>query len=367
MSERNQVITASRMSTMMRCPRQHYWRYEVGLQSTAVGTALRVGGAWAKATEARWNGKTYEEALAFSLPADVNLDEYTAQTVAALLAGYYDYWGPVENYGKLTPEVEFQIDLGDGFINQGKIDGIGTLRDNRSALIEGKTTGDSLKPDSDYWLRLNFNIQVFNYVDAARSVGWDLGEVIYDVTRKPSIKPKTVDDLDSKGLKIVLDAQGQRVFLAAGKNKGEPRQTGEVSKGYVVKSHVETPDEYADRLYADTKTRPDFYFARREIPVLDMDLEQFRFQRRSITKMIAHFRENESDFKLDMRPENAWPRNVSKDTCNFCQFKNICLQNASVDVHNPPAGYIVASFNPELDKYDTNETSEAGNDGNASA
>src|SRR5262249_7550746 len=156
----------------------------------------------------------------------------------------------------------------------------------RSVIREGKTTGDSVAPASQYWLRLRFNMQLHQYVLAARREGWEIACVIYDVLRKPSIKPRKVDDLDQNQQKIVVDANGVRQYLVAGKNKRQPRQSGDKAKGWIVKSHIETPDEFGQRLYDDALARPEFYFCRREVPVLEDELQQFERQRIAIARLI---------------------------------------------------------------------------------
>jgi hypothetical protein len=350
MSEKNNLLTASRMGTYLRCPRAHYWACEVGLRPTKVGLALRLGTAWHAGMEARWKGKNYDDALKAALGTSEELDELTCSTVAALLAGYYWYYGKRETFGKLLPELEFNYQLpgSETFSAAGKVDGLGQLTDERTALIESKTTSDSLAPESDYWLRLRFNPQVFQYIDAARNGGWDISEVIYDVTRKPTIRPKMINDLDKDGLKIVLDAQGKRVFLANGK----PRLGGDTAKGYYIKEHRETPEEFGARLLADIQSRPEHYFARREVPILDDEISAFEAQRLTIANTIEYHREVEASLA---KPEDAWPRNVDVRNCKFCSFSSFCLQNLSVDRNSPPSGFIIAGFNPELSDMSVNE------------
>ena len=377
----NNVITAGRMNAFMSCPRKHFWSHEVGLQSDKTYHALRFGSAWAKATEARWKGATYEEALAVSIPVGIDLDEYSCATLAALLAGYYDHYGPIETFGEILPEAQFKFDLELGFTSQGVMDGFGQLKDGRRAIIEGKTTSDSLDAGSDYWSRLMFNVQVEQYIDAAAQLGKPVDVVFYDVVRKPMIKPKEIFDLDSNGLKVVVDKKGQRVFakkkveVKKGKGKAakvekvevddesKPRQSADKAKGWTIKSHVETPDEFCDRLYKDTQARPDFYFARREIPVIEDRQEALRRQRSAIIKLILECRRNEDtedEFGNEIfRDPEAWPRHVSSDTCDFCSFKSFCLQGVSVDINNPPSGFSLKEvFNPELHRDNNQLTSK---------
>jgi len=338
----NNILSASRMGVLLRCPRAHFWQYEVGLVKESDSIALRIGSAWHRAMEARWKGASYDEALAAAITEGIDLDEYTCATTAGLLIGYYAYYGERETFGKLYPECEFDYPLEQSrsFRVAGKLDGLGILTDQRTAIVESKTTGESITPDSNYWLRLSFNMQVFQYVCAARKSGWDISHTIYDVTRKPSIKPKQVTDLDYYGKKIVLDQSGSRVF----KSNGEPRESGSEKDGWVVKTHLESPDEFSDRLIADIASRPDFYFARREVPILDDEVKEFEAQRLTMSRMILHCRHAE---KTLPQRQHAWPRAVSEDNCRFCSFASFCLLNLTADPANPPEGFHL-KFNPEL-------------------
>ncbi len=221
----------------------------------------------------------------------------------------------------------------------GKIDGLGVLDDGRPALLEHKTTSDSVAPDSDYWLRLRCNNQIMQYVHAARLCGLPAEVIYYDVTRKPSIRPKSVPVLDEAGRKIVLDAAGIRVL----KKDGIPRESA--GDGMTVQIREETAEEFGQRLADDVIARPEFYFARREVPILDQDLDEFIIQRLEISRMILALRRAS---RATARPHQAWPRNCSEMTCGFCEFKDFCLQNIEVNPAQPPAGFIVGEKNPEL-------------------
>ncbi len=367
----NNVMTAGRMNTFMSCMRKHFWSHEVGLKSDKTFHALKFGSAWARATEARWKGADYDTALAAAIPEGIELDEYSCATLAALLAGYYDHYGPIETFGHVLPEAQFKFQIEGGFTAEGVMDGLGELKDGRKAIIEGKTTSDSLDANSDYWNRLMFNVQIEQYIDAAEKVGQPVDVVFYDVVRKPMIKPKEIFDLDSEGRKIVVDQKGKRVFAKkkveswTGKGRArkmtkveiddetKPRQSADKKLGHSLKSHKETPDEFCDRLYKDTMAWPDFYFARREIPVLEDRQAALRNQRSAIVRLIQFNREAE-DFRgrrpqaVHERDPEAWPRHVSSDTCDFCSYKSFCLQGITVDISNPPAGFSIQPFNPEL-------------------
>lgn len=351
----NNTMTASRLNCAGTCLRSHFWHYEISMRSDEVTNALRIGGAWARATEARWRGADYDAALLFAIPAGIDMDAMSCNTVAALLAGYYDKYGPIEDLAKIHPEVQFDQELPGGWRAQGKMDGLGSDKDGMSVIVEGKTTSDSLEPDSPYWDRLRFNIQLLQYVVAAHNEGWEIDRVIYDVCRKPQIKPKMITELDEDGLKIVLDAKGERVFKTV-KKTGEqvPVQGGSESKGWVVQQHKETPEEFSDRLWKDTLARPDYYFVRKEVRILSDQIHKFIRHREIIIGIIEHLRKAERPTIWERDPE-AWPRNIRKENCNFCIFRSFCLNGVSVNPHYPPHGFKITQFNPELEPVTTNE------------
>ncbi len=295
-----ELMTATRMGTLLDCPRKHYWKYEVGMVRDVDASALRFGSAWHEAMEARWTGATYEDALSRALDTAKDFDEATVATISGLLAGYFNRWtdDPVK---ELHPEVEFRYPLAGSrsFDCAGKIDGLGVLHDGRLALVEHKTTSTDVGPDSDYWIRLRANPQVMQYILAARALGWDVAVVLYDVTRKPSIRVK----------------------------------------------QNETPEDYAERLAEDCRTRPEFYFARREVPILEDDLEEFTVQRLELSRMILGLK---SASRRARRPEHGWPRHLTEMHCKLCDYSSFCLQNIVPDPAQPPAGFRVGRINPEL-------------------
>ena len=371
------------MNTLVNCPRNFFWGHEIGLSREATGQALRFGSAWHRAMEARWKGNDYSTSLALAIPEGIDLDPYACATLAGLLAGYYDHYGPIETIGRSEPEQEFSFELCPGWLTQGKIDNIGLIENMTHALVESKTTSDSVDPNSDYWLRLRFNLQVFQYYDAATRLGYDISEVYYDVVKKPAIKPyKSIPELDAQGRKIVIGNDGKRVYatkrvkVTAGKGKkvktetkevanlDKPRQSPDLSQGQYLKHHPETPDEYCDRVWRDTVARPSFYFCRREIPILEDEVAQFLRQRMALVKVVEHYRSQEfswNGFVPDNkeRDHEAWPRNVSTHTCNFCSYKSFCLTNNPIDINHLPEGYSIKPFNPELSYATTPEETES--------
>lgn len=292
--------------------------------------------------EARWKGATIEDAFKACLVDKILLEDQVT-VLSSMFSGYYKRYEQEYLIG-IIPEIEFRYPMAGSrtFDCAGKIDGISA--DGKS-LVEHKTAGCDIAPDSDYWLRLRGNVQIMQYVLAGRKLGHQIETIIYDVARKPTIYPKQINLLDENGLKIVHDSTGNRAY----KKDGKPYESGNAEKGLVVQTALETPDQFGDRLFADTQARPEFYFARREVPVLDDDLNEFVIQRQVLARQILQSR---AEGRKASKPEHGWPRNVGEMNCKYCEFASFCLQNAAININYPPAGFVCGAANSEL----SNET-----------
>ncbi len=291
-----ETLSASRMAAFLACPRKHYYQYELGLEREEPAPALRFGSAMHKALEARANGASLLEAYE-AAKADRRLDEpLELAKLYGLLRGYFTLYGNAdadrETVAKMYPECRWTLAIPHSrtFEHVGIIDGLAVLKDGRTAVVEHKTTGEDISPAADYWTRLRFNGQLFLYVLAARANGWDVDTVVYDVIRKPAIRQKA----------------------------------------------NETAEQYGERLAADAAARPDFYFARREVAVLDGALAEFEIQRDAICRMLLHCKAAARKAAL---PEQGWARNCGGMTCRGCEYAGFCLQCVHVDAGHLPAGF----------------------------
>lgn len=291
-----ETLSASRMTAFLACPRKHYYQYELGLEREESAPALRFGSAFHKALEARANGAWLPEAYE-AAKSGVQLGEpIELAKLYGLLEGYYSLYGTAggdkDIIEKMHPECQWTLAIPTSrtFEHVGVIDGLAVLKDGRTAIVEHKTTGEDISATSDYWTRLQFNGQLFLYVLAARANGWDVDTVIYDVIRKPAIRQKA----------------------------------------------NETAEQYGDRLAEDTAARPEFYYARREVAVLDGAIAEFEIQRDVVCKMLLHCKAAARKAAL---PEQGWARNCNGLTCRGCDFAGFCMQCVHVDAEHLPAGF----------------------------
>jgi hypothetical protein len=316
-SSTNRLLTATRMSTLRACPRRHYLRYELGLARVRQDAPLRLGAAFHCGLESRNRGMDAPAAMAearagydivpdWADPTDWAVER---ETLAQLLAGHFWRYEN-DNLEILAAERTFELPLSNpdtgkssrAFVLAGKIDAIVKLPDGRLAVLEYKTAGEDIGPDAEYWLRLRCDPQISLYLLAARAMGFDVAMVLYDVTRKPSIRLR----------------------------------------------QNETPEQFGQRLLDDIAQRPDFYFARREVPRLEDDLAEYQAEVWQQAQQLLEIRRRAGRLG---DPSRAWFRNAGRFTCGYCDFAQLCLNSVRVQPGSPaPCGFqLLADPNPELD------------------
>jgi len=356
-AEKETRITHSQMQTAKTCLRKEFLAYQLGIRPERSAKPLRIGSA------IHWGLDQYKKCMLGNAPVPggeacygilcavqnkynetrpVN-DEYVYDweieraTVIALLSGYFWRWAEMDADIKyIASEQKFDVPI----INPesgrssrlstvaGMIDGIVELPGKQIAVMEHKTTSDDLSPDSDYWKRLRIDSQISLYYLAVHQLGFVVETVYYDVIKKPTIKPKNISVLDADGIKQVIDrTTGERL-----KNKNSTwKQSVSDKETQALLTRPETPDEFQDRLLSDITTRPDFYYARREIPRLDADIEEFQYELWQMTKLLH-----------ECQRFNRYPRNTG--ACvgfGTCAYFDLCTSGYEIGSGIIPDGYVV--------------------------
>lgn len=271
------LLTHSQMQTKKTCARKHLFSYLLGWRPKGTSRALRIGSIVHEGLDMWASGEMPADVLAWADLQEYE-DDYERAVVVNLIHGYFQRWGDSE-LKTVASEIQFEVPIRNpdsGRVSRsykaaGKIDRIVRKPSLHLALLETKTVSESIEPTSDYWNRLEIDQQITLYMLVARKLGYDVRTVIYDVIRKPTIRPKQIPQLDSQGRKIVQDQTGQR---SLNKN-GTPKQSASNPDGEEMLMRLETADEFGHRLAKDIASRPDFYYARRDIPRLEADLEEF--------------------------------------------------------------------------------------------
>lgn len=345
-----QLLTHSRQDSFKTCRKRHWFQYELGVRRELDGKALRMGTAFHDGLELLGKGRELVDACDAvserykAAPDVIEQREWDIEreTVVRLLCGYVWRWEyqPVEY---LAAEQSFELPLTNPETNKatpvfslaGKIDGIVRLQDGRLAVIEHKLFGDDIGQDAPLWRRMRIDHQVSLYVMAARRLGYAVDAVLYDVARKPTIKPTNVPILDELGAKVVINPQtGNRVKTKT----GLWRQTADKDLGYVLQERPMSADEFGEKLNDDIANRPEFYFQRVEVARMDHDLREYEFELWDIQQTMR-----------EAQRSGRWFRTVNRNTCDYCPVFDLC-SNAGFDPAGPlPEGFIrVEDVHPEL-------------------
>jgi hypothetical protein len=317
------VVTNSEMTCFRRCQREHHYSYELGYRAVEDAEALRFGALWHAALEVWWLGQGLDAALDVATRGAI--DEFEAAKVRVLLRGYDARWGH-ELHEVVAVEREFYAPLlnpetgapSRTYELGGKLDVL-----LQSKFVEHKTTSEDIGLGSVYWRRLTLDPQVSTYYAGAKSLGHDVHGCVYDVVRKPALRPAQVPLVDEAGFKIVLDAQGERVYCKT-PNKGgpKPRETASTADGYVLQTRPETAEEFEARLTEDVAAQPDRYYQRGEVVRLEADEREAALDAWQLTQAM---REGQ---RLGRHPRNP-------DACQrygrVCSYFDVCTGVATLD------------------------------------
>lgn len=173
-----------------------------------------------------------------------------------------------------------------------------TLPAPKLLVVEHKTSSEDIGLGSMYWRKLTLDAQISNYLVGARTLGHEPDGVLYDVLRKPALRP--------------LDVSAKR-------------------------KTPETPDEYRARCLDAIVEKPDAYYQRGVVVRLEDEERDAAFDTWQTADAIRLARHT-----------GRWPRNV--DSCNdfhrMCEYWPVCSGEASIEdraLYAPPG-----PLHPEL-------------------
>ena len=141
----------------------------------------------------------------------------------------------------------------------GEQDGIVSFN-GKNYLLEHKTSSEDIsKADAPYWRRLEIDAQVSGYVLAEWQNGRKLEGTLYDVIRKPGIKPKQITKELAKEMQHSGTYYDAKVDTILGQGD------------------IELPEHYQHRLEAETidSELADWYFQRKVIYRMDNQMLEF--------------------------------------------------------------------------------------------
>lgn len=165
-------------------------------------------------------------------------------------------------------------------------------------VLEHKSSSEDIGLGSVYWKKLTLDTQPSNYLVGARSLGIEPDGVMYDLLRKPGLRP--------------LEANSKR-------------------------AQQESPEAYRDRCLADIGADPEKYYQRGIVVRLEDEERDAAFDAWSTADQIRA-----------SRNASRWPRNP--DACSqygrMCDYWEVCSGQRSID---DPLFFERGSLHPELD------------------
>lgn len=200
-----------------------------------------------------------------------NLDSVTESTIYALMTGYAETWTN-SRWRAVAVEQEFRLPIHNpdakrqsvskSFEYAGKVDLIveDTDRPGDYYLMDHKTSSEDIADvGGDFWKRLLLSTQASHYQLACHQAGVKLAGCVWDVIRKPTIRPRKVTKAEQATLASEGTYQGIRVDEWHAQNPVESED-----------GHL-----YGLRVLADIRENPSKYFQRRIVPRSERELLEY--------------------------------------------------------------------------------------------
>lgn len=198
-----------------------------------------------------------------------NADDVTHYTAVALMRGYHERWQN-QAWRTIAVEQQFRLPLVNPdsgkpsrtFTWAGKRDAVAEF-DGRLYVVEHKTTSDDIAdPDSTYWRTLKIDSQVSTYQLSAWQEGNKIAGTLYDVIRKPTIRPKQLPQKERAGIASLKRYMGGDVSEATvwAVVDGMDRENGEL---------------FGLRLESDIRENQAKYYQRQTLTRFDHELAEF--------------------------------------------------------------------------------------------
>jgi len=288
------------------CPRKWWWSQYHGFRPVETPDALATGIAWHQLLEEYWVGGALADAIAIETSRQAKL--------AAMMAGYRAAYPLADRPRVLAIEQRFDLPLCDwrdgeftplaGWSMVGGIDCLVEIA-GEVWVVESKTCSEDISPGADYWQRLRLDPQISTYWMAAQSLGYDVAGVLYDVARKPDLRPYSAT-------------------LAAS------RKYTKDGKLYAAQhEHDETPTEFSARCLTAIETEPVKFFRREPVRRLISQVQQH------CRSMAAFARQMEVAIADDYTPQNP----ASCNRFGQCQFWQVCCAGPQASPADVPGAY----------------------------
>jgi len=391
---RDLILSASAISALKTCPVLFFFRYILGIRKEDEGEARRIGNGWHEglditstvpetpckfcAGEKKNDPDCYLcggegfvtdpwESIARMLnhryspkvPIEAAKKAKERAVIQYALMAYEFVYEDAQDYEVVFKEVPFRIPLIDprtrravpGVFIDGMLDKLIRQSDGTLAVMEHKSTSSDLSPKSDYWNHLKLDTQISLYVYAIQRLQDDgiltahkimpddppITDVLYDVWRKPQIKPKKLSAADAAafiksgeyhGAEFEVSVEDDRLLIDGnGVSFERNKPTKKEPDGAIV--FTETPEMFGARLFDAITDDPEHYFCRKTLSRTPEEIEKFEWELFSIYQTISSMTEYESWYHNEHACEDY-------GKCDFC---SVCYDTQCIDPDCPPDGF----------------------------
>jgi PD-(D/E)XK nuclease superfamily len=249
-------------------------------------------------------------------PTSNESQQLVAAKCRGLMAGYHARWAE-SPYRIADVEYLLRSDLWNPATNRksrsftvaGKID-VAFVLDGKRIIVDHKTTSEDISdPLAPYWRQLVVEAQPTHYILLEWLNGRRVDGALWDVVRKPQIRPAKLSKAEIKSIVFTKQYCGAKL--------------SDEMVGLVQSTERESFHLYEARLAQDCMVeRPGWYFQRRAIPRLENEIHEHA------TELWDHGQEI-----IHARSVERWPRNSG--ACMLyrtpCKFLGICSGHDTPD------------------------------------
>jgi len=154
------------------------------------------------------------------------------------------------------------------------------VEDGKQWVLDHKTSSDDLGPESPYWQQLVVEGQASLYPLACHLQGIEVAGAVWDVLRKPGIKPKAIPEKERAGISVLPHHYHGFVCSRASVDYA-------VNGGKGVQENAEL---FGYRCARECLNKPDRYFAQRKVFKLESDLTEFAGELWDVSQDITQVR-----------------------------------------------------------------------------
>ncbi|NDD52845.1 hypothetical protein EBZ39_03025 [bacterium] len=244
-----------------------------------------------------------------------DIDPYDRATIDALITGYREHYAR-DTFRAVAIEQEFRLPIfnphskrvstSKTYEYSGKIDLLvdDPMQPGKIWLMDHKTTSEDIENQaSPFWMRLRNATQPTHYQLALKQLGLEIDGCVWDVIKKPTIRPRKLTKEEKKELEMFGTYHGVLIDM-----------------GYVP--DAEQPEHYAARVLSDIRATPGKYFQRQIVPRTNEDLYEYASELFGISTRI---RECETDgrFYKTGEPHSCTLYNRT------CEYLPLCVREGS--------------------------------------